>query len=92
MRFKDVEGYIAIVFVILTFVNPVLAAFPRRYATYALAIGIALWGLGWLFSISGVRRNKGGALIAAWLSLAILILHATYSLLVAYLPKLVGTG
>jgi len=75
-----VEGYFALFFVLALFLDPL---FPPLPGTLGLAVGVSIWACGWLFAISGVRRGRGGARVAAGISLAALILHAALITVIA---------
>jgi hypothetical protein len=49
---------------------------PRFGSPYDEVIGITLWGCSWLCAISGVRHATGRARVAAWVGLAVLLLHS----------------
>lgn len=78
-RIPTIEGYLALVFVGLTFVGSAI----RIPAPYGAIFGFAVWGLAWLFAISGARRGRAGARIAGWISLGILLCHAALLLIFA---------
>jgi hypothetical protein len=75
------EGYLALVFVVVLFLSPL---FPPLPEPLGLAVGICIWASGWLFAISGVRRGRGGARVAAIISLIVLVLHAVLVLVIAW--------
>jgi len=74
----SVEGYTALALL------PFLLLGPRLPGYYGLVVGIPIWGCSWLFAISGIRRGRRGARIAAGIALALLVLQAGISLLVLY--------
>ncbi len=80
-KLTKAEGYLALAFVIALFLGPL---FPPLPEPLGLAVGASIWACGWLFAISGVRHGRGGAQVAAIISLVILVLHAVSSLLIAY--------
>jgi hypothetical protein len=84
-RIGTVEGYLSLLLLVLLFVQPLLA--PPLPEAYELPIGISLWAVAWLLSLSGTRHGLGFGRIAAGLSLSVLSLHA---LAVVYL--LLGGG
>jgi hypothetical protein len=77
-----VEGYLALALVGLMFAGLVLRV--RLPEPAGIVVGVTIWGLAWLFALSGVRRGRGGARAAAWVSLGVLVWHAGMSLLLAY--------
>jgi hypothetical protein len=85
-RFAGVEGYLALVimldFVFEMFFGPLL---PQFGSPYDPAIVTTLWACGWLFAISGVRHGRGGARVAARLSLAFFVLQAGLIVIVTQL-------
>jgi hypothetical protein len=80
-RLARAEGYPALSFVFVSFLGPLLPPLP---GPVGLAVGVSIWACGWLFAISGVRRGRGGARVAALVSLVILVLHAAVLLLIAW--------
>jgi hypothetical protein len=89
-RLASAEGYLAPLFAIPTFYNPILAMLPEKYKYVAVAIRVTLYAFAWLFAVSGARNGKGAARLSASVTLAVLILLAVFSLIVAYLPTLAG--
>ncbi len=81
-RVNDVSGYIALAILGIMFTG--MAMLVRLPDPIGLVVGATIWGLAWLFAIGGVRRGRGGARVAAWVSLAVLAMHAGLSLLIAY--------
>jgi hypothetical protein len=75
-----VEGYLAPVLLVLTFIG---GAFVRLPEPYGLMTGTLMWGCCWLCAISGVRHSHGMARITAGLTLALLVLHATFVVFIA---------
>jgi hypothetical protein len=80
-RLARAEGYLALFFVVVLLLSPLLPSLP---GPVGLAFGVSIWACGWLFAISGVRRGRGGARVAAHISLVILVLHAALLLLIAW--------
>src|SRR5688500_18818726 len=81
-RMATIEGYLSLALVGLMFSAGALQVwFP---APYGFAVGVSAWGIAWLLAISGVRRGRGGARVAASISLGILVVHAGLSLVIAY--------
>jgi hypothetical protein len=80
-KLARVEGYLALLFVVALFLSPLL---PRWPEPFGMAVGISVWACGWLFAISGARRGRGGARVAAVVSLVILVLHAMLVLVIAW--------
>lgn len=69
-RRGTVEGYLALLVVVIYLVFPML--FPHRPLLVTLIVGLGLSGLGVLFSLWGIRFGRGGGRIAAWISLVAL--------------------
>ena len=81
-RLTAIEGYLALACVGLMLVGT--ASRVELPAPLGLVFGSLVWGLAWLFAISGVRRGRGWAKAAAWVSLAFLVWHAGMLLLLAF--------
>ena len=81
-RAAAIEGYLSLALVGVMGIWAVLRV--QIPGAYGLIVGVVVWGLAWLFAISGMRRGQGGARAAAAISLAILVLHAGISLVIAY--------
>jgi hypothetical protein len=79
-RVGTIEGYAAFVILLICIVPPSFT--PRIPEPYGLAIGITLWALAWIFSLSGTRFGKGGGRIAGGFTLTLLILHAVAILVI----------
>ena len=73
-RIGTVEGYLALLLLVLCFVAPRLI--PAVPEPYDLPVGFSLWAFAWLFSLSGTRHGRGYGRLAAGLSLILLSLHA----------------
>jgi hypothetical protein len=73
-RIATVEGCLALLLIVNFFVVPRLA--PPLPEPLDLTVGVFLWALAWLFSISGTRHGRGYGRWAAALSLSLLSLHA----------------
>jgi hypothetical protein len=87
-KIARIEGYLALVFVVALFLEPLLEpVFSRLPEALARAVGIStwvsIWAGGWLFAISGVRHGRGGARATAVISLVILVLHSSLILIIA---------
>jgi hypothetical protein len=81
-RVGTVEGYVAFVVLLIGLVAPPLL--PTIPSPYGEGLGITMWALAWVFSLSGVRIGKGGGRAAAGFTLALLSLHAVTLLVIAY--------
>jgi len=79
-KLSRAEGYLALVFVVALFLSGLYPPLPEPIG---MAVGISIWACGWLFAISGVRRGRGGARVAANVSLIVLVLHAMLIIVVA---------
>jgi hypothetical protein len=78
-RVGTVEGYVALV---IGLVAPLLL--PTIPSPYGEGLGITMWALAWVLSLSGVRIGKGGGRVAAGITLGLLSLHAVALLVIAY--------
>jgi hypothetical protein len=81
-KIARIEGYLALFFIFALFLGPL---FPSLPPALAQAVEVTLWACGWLFAISGVCHGRGGARVAAVISLVILVLHASLILIIASL-------
>jgi hypothetical protein len=83
LKIARVEGYLALFCVLALLLDPFFPRLPLP-EPLGLAVGVSIWACGWLFAISGVRHGRGGARVAARISLGELILHAALSLVIAW--------
>ncbi len=74
------EGYLSLVLVVSMFLVP---SSPPLTEEFGLMLLVSLWALAWLFAIGGARRGRGGARLAAVLSLEILVLEALFIVVVS---------
>jgi hypothetical protein len=77
-----VEGHLAPVVVLIGLVPP--RFWPPIPDLLNQGIGITVWALAWLLSISGTRFGKGGGRVVAALTLALLTLHGVTMLIIEY--------
>jgi hypothetical protein len=73
-RIGTVEGYLSLPLLIVGVLAPALI--PPVPEPYGVAVGIALWAIAWLLSLSGTRHGRGYGRLAAGLSLTLLSMHA----------------
>jgi hypothetical protein len=78
----DLQGYLALALTALLFLVPFLHIPFRPFET---AIGLVVLGLVVVFGLRGVRRNRPGATVAAWLSLAVLSIALFWAFAVAWI-------
>lgn len=77
------DGYIALLFSVLTFAGPLASHLARLPDAFGI-IWLLTWPLALLFAISGIRRGRGGAQVAAWLAMIIFVWYTATTLLIAY--------
>jgi len=83
-RFVRAEGYLALLFLILTVYNPALAMLAIHHEQYSMPLRVIIWAIAWLFGLSGARHGSGAARVCAWVTLIVLTCMAIFSLLWEY--------
>jgi hypothetical protein len=78
----DMQGYLALALTALLFLIPFLHIPFRPFET---AVGLVVLGLIVVFGLRGVHRNRSGATVAAWLSLAVLSIALFWAFAVAWI-------
>jgi lysylphosphatidylglycerol synthetase-like protein (DUF2156 family) len=78
----DLQGYVALALTALLFLIPFLHI-PFQWLE--TAIGLVVLGLVLVFGLRGVRCNRPGATVAAWLALALLLVALFWAFAVAWI-------
>ncbi len=78
----DLQGYLALALTALLFLIPFLHI---PFTSLETAIGLVVLGLIVVFGFRGVHRNRSGATVAAWLSLAVLSMALFWAFAVAWI-------